>query len=75
MNQSFSEKMRWITFICSIFIALLHLSVPFTNNGQWIIQYYQQLAIPAMSFFSFLLRIFTTGIIVRPIMQQNLREE
>lgn len=53
MNQSFSEKMRWMTFICSIFIALLHLSVPFANNGQGIIQYYQQLAIPAMSFFFF----------------------
>lgn len=53
MSQNFSNKMRWVNFICAIFIALLHLSVPFTNNGQWIIRYYQQLSVSAMAFFFF----------------------
>lgn len=51
MNQIASEKMRWTSFLCSIFIALIHLSASFVDYNQEIINYYQQLAVPAMSYY------------------------
>ena len=53
MNQIASDKMRWTSFLCSIFIAVLHLSASFTSHNLEFIAYYQQLAVPAMSFFFF----------------------
>lgn len=53
MNQVASDKMRWINFICSVFIAVLHLSVSFSDSNLRYVSFYQQLAVPAMSYFFF----------------------
>lgn len=53
MNQSASEKFRWMSFWCSICIAFLHLSASINPETTPQISYYQNLAVPAMSYFFF----------------------